>query len=47
MRRAEVLMHGIPAGILEELETGRKYRFIFKEFFCYPPRFESRTVPGL
>jgi len=29
MRRAEVLMHGIPAGILEEIETGKKYRFIF------------------
>ena len=47
MRRAEVLMHGIPAGILEELETGKKYRFIFKEFFRYPARFESRTLPGL
>ena len=29
MRRAEVLMHGIPAGILEEIETGKKYWFIY------------------
>jgi hypothetical protein len=25
MRRAEVLMHGIPAGILEEIETAKKW----------------------
>jgi len=31
MRRAEVLIHGIPAGILEEIETGKKYRFIYFE----------------
>lgn len=29
MRRAEVLMHGIPAGILEEIEAGKKYRFAY------------------
>ncbi len=26
MRRAEISMHGIPAGILEEIEAGNKYR---------------------
>ena len=36
MRRAEVLMHGIPAGILEEIETGKKYRFIYFEKYVGP-----------
>ena len=35
MRRAEVSMHGIPAGILEEIEAGNKYRFIYFEH-AYP-----------
>ena len=26
MKRAEVSMHGMPAGILEEIEAGKKYR---------------------
>jgi hypothetical protein len=29
MKSAEVLIHGIPAGILEEIETGKKYRFLY------------------
>ncbi len=33
MRRAEVSMHGMPAGILEEIETGRKYRFTYIESY--------------
>ena len=36
MKRAEVLMHGIPAGILEEIETGKKYRFIYFEKYIGP-----------
>ncbi len=27
MRRAEISMHGLPAGILEEIEAGKKYRW--------------------
>ena len=34
MKRAEVSMHGIPAGILEEVEAGKEYRFTyFDEYF--------------
>ena len=29
MRSAEVSMHGRPAGILEEMEAGKKFRFIY------------------
>ena len=29
MKRAEVSMHGLPAGILEEIEIGSKYRFTY------------------
>ena len=36
MRRAEVSMHGLPAGILEELEAGRKYRFTYFERYTGP-----------
>jgi len=33
MRKAEVSMHGAPAGILEEIEAQKKYRFTyFKEY---------------
>ena len=31
MKSAEVSMHGVPAGILEELEAGKKYRFTYFE----------------
>ena len=31
MRKAEVSMHGLPAGILEEIEPGGKYRFAYFE----------------
>jgi hypothetical protein len=31
MRKAEVSMHGIPAGILEEIEAAKKYRFTYFE----------------
>ena len=29
MRRADVSMHSMPAGILEEIEAGEKYRFTY------------------
>lgn len=38
MRRAEVSMHGIPAGILEEIEAGKRYRFTY---------FENNTGPSI
>jgi len=37
MRGAEVSMHGIPAGILEETEAGNKYRFKYLEGYNGPP----------
>jgi len=46
MRRAEVLMHGIPAGILEELETGKKYRFIYFEKYIGPSIALTMPVGG-
>lgn len=36
MRGAEVAMHGIPAGILEEIEAGQKYRFTYFEKYVGP-----------
>ncbi len=36
MRSAEVSMHGIPAGILEEIESGKKYRFLYFEKYIGP-----------
>jgi serine/threonine-protein kinase HipA len=36
MRRAEVSMHGIPTGILEEIEAGKKYRFTYFEIYVGP-----------
>jgi serine/threonine-protein kinase HipA len=43
MRRAEVSMHGMPAGILEEIEVGREYRFAYLENYQGPP--VSLTMP--
>ena len=43
MRRVEVSMHGIPAGILEEIEVGRKYRFTYLENYQGPA--VSLTMP--
>jgi serine/threonine-protein kinase HipA len=31
MRKADVFMHGIPAGVLEEIQKGRSYRFSYRE----------------
>jgi serine/threonine-protein kinase HipA len=36
-------MHGIPAGILEEIEVGRKYRFTYLESYQGPA--VSLTMP--
>jgi len=43
MTRAEVSMHGIFAGILEEIEAGEKYRFVYLENYKGPP--VSLTMP--
>jgi serine/threonine-protein kinase HipA len=43
MRRAEVAMHGLAAGILEEIEPGKKYRFAYYESYNGPP--VSLTLP--
>ena len=43
MRRAEVSMHGMPAGILEEIEVGGKYRFTYSENYQGPS--VSLTMP--
>ena len=36
MRGAKVSMHGIPAGILEEIEAGQKFRFTYLENYTGP-----------
>lgn len=36
MRKAEVSMHGTPAGILEEIEAQKKYRFTYFEEYTGP-----------
>jgi serine/threonine-protein kinase HipA len=43
MRRAEVSMHGLPAGVLEELEAGQKFRFAYYENYDGPA--VSITMP--
>jgi serine/threonine-protein kinase HipA len=43
VKRAEVSMHGMPAGILEEIEAGEKYRFTYLENYQGPP--VSLTMP--
>lgn len=35
MRRAEVSMHDIPAGILEEIEVGSKYRLNYPRLMIF------------
>ena len=46
MRRAEVSMHGMPAGILEEIKTGKKYRFIYFEKYNGPAIALTMPVDG-
>jgi serine/threonine-protein kinase HipA len=43
MKSAEVLMHGVSAGIFEEIEYGKKYRFAYFEGYNGPP--VSLTMP--
>ena len=43
MRKAEVCMHGIPAGVLEETEEGKAYHFSYLEEYDGPPI--SLTMP--
>ena len=42
-RRAEVLVHGRRAGVLEEIEPGRRYRFAYGPDYDGPP--VSLTLP--
>ena len=43
MRKAEVFMHGVQAGVLEELVRGKSYRFNYVEDYNGPPI--SLTMP--
>jgi len=43
MRKAEVLMHGLSTGVLEELEYGKRYRFAYLGNYQGPPI--SLTMP--
>ena len=43
MRMARIFTGGRPAGILEELEPGRKYRFMYESGYDGPP--VSLTMP--
>jgi serine/threonine-protein kinase HipA len=43
MRRAEIHVHGVRAGLLEELEPGRSYRFSYDHGYEGPP--VSLTMP--
>ncbi len=43
MRKADVLMHGVQAGVLEELVPGKSYRFKYIEDYNGPPI--SLTMP--
>jgi serine/threonine-protein kinase HipA len=46
MRGAEVSMHGILAGILEEIEAGNKYRFTYFEGYIGPSIGLTMPVSG-
>ncbi len=43
MRRAEIFVHNQRAGILEEIEIGREYRFCYDDGYSGPP--VSLTMP--
>jgi serine/threonine-protein kinase HipA len=43
MRRANVYMHGMPAGVLEEIEYNTHYRFVYKQDYDGEP--VSLTMP--
>jgi serine/threonine-protein kinase HipA len=44
MRKVKVFMHGIYAGILEEIERGRKYKFKYNSKYSGEPI--SLTMPA-
>ena len=46
MRSAEVLMHGVPSGILEEIEPGKKYRFTYFKKYTGPSIALTMPVDG-
>ncbi len=43
MRKAAVLVNGLPAGVLEEIRRGSTYRFTYREEYAGPP--VSLTMP--
>jgi len=43
MRRAEVFLHNLKAGLLEEIEAGIRYRFCYESSYSGPP--VSLTMP--
>jgi len=43
MRTAKIYMHGLPAGILEEIEFNKQYRFVYDEYYDGEP--VSLTMP--
>jgi len=43
MRKADVFMQGKPAGVLEEIEKGKSYRFVYLDDYAGPP--VSLTMP--
>jgi len=43
MRRAKVFLHGIFAGILEEIVEGERYKFSYEDGYQGPPI--SQTMP--
>ncbi len=43
MRKADIFMQGIPAGVLEEIEKGKSYRFLYREDYNGPA--VSLTMP--
>lgn len=43
MRRADVFMQGKRAGVLEEIEKGKRYRFLYLDDYAGPP--VSLTMP--
>jgi serine/threonine-protein kinase HipA len=43
MRKADVFMQGRPAGVLEEIEKGKSYRFVYLSDYAGPP--VSLTMP--
>ena len=43
MRTAKIYMHGLPAGILEEIEFNKQYRFVYDEYYDSEP--VSLTMP--